>query len=340
MKRRLAFALLVAICAATYVARLAIVMPYYGTDFDPVRYAARLVLHGQNPYALIGPGRPVFWNFRLLYPLPAVLVAMPFLAMPIVAARALFVGITSGLLAFVMTRKSWWPALVFLSASWWYAIGVAQWSPGLLAATSLPWLGFLVAAKPNMGLAVLAAASSWRAFIILTCTATAIAALSFVVMPHWLAGWQDATRDTPHVRPLVAIFGGPLLLLASLRWRRPDARLLLALAIIPMNPALYEGILLFAIPTSAIEAGLLALASWFVDPLSHSPFVTASGFASAGQAMLVCMYFPALVLVLRHPNIGPAPAWIERIAERLPPLLRGARPADTSSDDVTHLRRV
>src|SRR5512143_1063965 len=162
MRRRMAFAVVVASVAAAYVVRLAIVMPHYGTDFDPVRYAARLVLRGQSPYPLIGPGRPVFWNFRLLYPLPAVLVAMPFLATPIVAARALFVALTSGALAFVITRKAWWPALVFLSASWWFAVGVAQWSPGLLAATSLPWLGFLIAAKPNIGLAVLAGAPSRR----------------------------------------------------------------------------------------------------------------------------------------------------------------------------------
>jgi len=323
MKRRLAFAVLIASLGAAYVVRLAIVMPYYGTDFDPVRFAARLVLHGENPYPLIGPGRPVFWNFRLLYPLPAALVAMPFLAIPIIAARALFVALTSGILAFVLTRKAWAFALVFLSASWWFAVGVAQWSPGLLAATSLPWLGFLVAAKPNIGLAVVAGASSRRAFIVLTSTALAITVLSFIVMPGWFASWRDATRDTPHIRPLAATFVGPLLLLAALRWRRPEARLLLTLAVVPMNPGLYEGVLLFAVPASAIEATVLALGSWFVDPISQSRFVTATGFGAIGQAMLVCMYLPALLFVLRRPNEGPAFAWIEHTAQHLPGWLRG-----------------
>lgn len=323
MTRRLAFAALIASIAAAYVVRLAIVMPYYGTDFDPVRYAARLVIHGQNPYPLIGPTRSVFWNYRLLYPLPAVLVAMPFLAVPIVAARAFFVGLTSGVLAFVLTRKAWWPALVFLSASWWFAVGVAQWSPGMLAAASLPWLGFLIAVKPNIGLAVLASVSSRRAFVVLLGTAAAVTLLSFIVMPNWLGAWRDATRDAPHIRPLAATFGGPLLLLAAFRWRRPEARLLLALALVPMNPGLYEGVLLFAVPMSAIEASVLALTSWFVDPMSQSGFVTMRGFAGIGQAMLVCMYLPALILVLRRPNEGPAPVWTEHAARRLSGLLRG-----------------
>jgi hypothetical protein len=249
---------------------------------------------------------------------------MPLVAVPIVAARALFVALTSGLLAFVLTRTAWWPALVFLSASWWFAVGVAQWSPGILAATSLPWLGFLIAAKPNIGLAVLASASSRRTFIVLAGMAAAVTLLSFIVMPNWFAAWRDATRDTPHIRPLAATFGGPLLLLAALRWRRPEARLLLALALVPMNPGLYEGVLLFAVPASAIEASVLALASWFVDPISQSKLVTMSGFGAIGQAMLVCMYLPALIFVLRRPNEGPASAWIEQAARRLPGSLRAA----------------
>ena len=66
-KTRLAVALLVAMAAALYIWRLAVLMPQYDTDFDPIRLGARLLLHGETPYQ-IGPGRPYSWNFPLLYP--------------------------------------------------------------------------------------------------------------------------------------------------------------------------------------------------------------------------------------------------------------------------------
>lgn len=310
-RNRTLIAGLVAVVAVAYVVRLAAIMPHYGTDFDPIRYAARLVLHGRNPYDVIGPGREVFWEYRLLYPMPAALIAMPLLLVPIVGARAMFVALTSGALAFVSTRRSWVPACVFLSASWWFAVGVAQWSPGLLAAASVPWLGFLIAAKPNIGLAIMATAQTRRALAILAGTALAITLLSFLIMPGWFGSWRDAVRETPHIRPLATAWqhGGPLLTLAALRWRHPGARMLLTLALVPMNPGLYEGVLLFWIPTTVIEGMILALGSWLVEPMSTSRFVTVAGFGATGQAMLVCMYLPALVMVLRRPNEGPALQW-------------------------------
>lgn len=300
MVMRRTFAVLVALVAAAYIVRLATIMPYYGTDLDPIRYGARLLLRGGNPYEAIGPGRAVPWNYPLLYPMPALMLGMPFAALSLIAARAVFVGLLSGTCAYAVTRKSWVPALVFASASWWSAVGLAQWSPGLLAAVYAPALGFLIAAKPNVGLAVIWSAKTKRDALTLCSGALALTIAGFVIWPGWLPNWLGAIRDQPQIYPLIADWrhGGPLLLLAASRWREPRARLLLALALVPINPALYEGVLLFAVPTTVVEGAVLALCSWFVEPLGAN-----------GSAMLVAMMLPTLAILMRAHVVKKVYTW-------------------------------
>jgi len=285
-------------------------MPAYGTDFDPIRFAARLLIQGVDPYPLIGPDRRYFWNFRLLYPLPAILLALPFLVVPVVVARAAFVAVGSGLLAYATTRVDWWRLLIFASAPWWSAIGVAQWSPLLLVVLYYPSLGFLLAAKPNIGLAVLAGAPDRRSFVRMVLSAAALTILAFVVLPTWFSSWLEAVRGTSHILPLIASPTGIPLLLLVLRWRRPEARMLLTLACVPQNPGLYEGIFLLAIPRSFREALLLATASWFVDPLAatltHGGTFTDAARANA-MAIALILYLPAAIMVLRRPNRAERP---------------------------------
>jgi len=280
-------AAIVAGLAAWYVVRLAAIMPNYGTDFDPIRYAAKLVLRGENPYPIIGPGREVPWQFPLLYPMPAVVLAIPFTAVSIVVARAVFVALSSGLLAFAVTRRAWWPLVVFFSASWVESAGVAQWSPWMLASWYIAALGFVVAAKPNIGLAVLAGGRGWKSAVI---GSVLLLAISFILLPRWPLDWLHEIRSQPHIRPLVFHWLGIPLLIAGLRWRDPRARLLLALALVPQNPALYEAVLLFAIPTTALHATLLALLSWGVDWVA--------GPMGRTNAILLCCYLPALAMLM------------------------------------------
>ena len=303
---RIAVAIGVGVVAAAYVAQLAHVMPHYGTDFDPVRAGARLVIHGQDPYSLIGPGRPVVWNYRLRYPMTAVVLGIPFVWLNVVVARVAFVGLGSGVLAYAVTRHAYWPLLVFASASWWSAIGLAQWSPAMLAACLVPSLGFVIAAKPNVGLAVLCAARDRTSAARMLVGAGLLLALSFALLPKWLGEWLSIAHDTPDVRPLVLSSIGPVMLLAILRWRRPEARLLAAMACVPMNPGLYEGVMLFLIPQSAREALVLATTSWFIEPLVNLQVKPGAWYAdislASGRAMLVCMFVPALVMVLLRSN--------------------------------------
>ena len=52
------------------------------------------------------------------------------------------------------------------------------------------------------------------------------------------------------------------MLLAILRWRRPEARLLIALACVPQSMLLYETVPLFLVPRTFRESALLVALSY------------------------------------------------------------------------------
>jgi hypothetical protein len=302
---RIAVAVGIGAIAALYQVRLSFLMPHFGTDFDPIRLGARLLWKGESPYQ-IGPGERYFWNFPLLYPLPAVLMAALLNGVNLIAERATFVFVGASTLAYVCTRRHWWPLLAFSSASFLHAASFAQWSPLLLAAWYVPALGFVLMAKPNVGSAVIAGAESRKALAVAVAGCAIILTASFIVRPMWLGEWLGSIRGQEHIRPFVLSWLGAPLLLAALRWRRPEARLLLALAVLPQNPTIYDALLLFTVAETLRQALMLATLSWFVEPL-HDTFHPGATFASGahawGMALLMLMYLPALVMVLRRPNV-------------------------------------
>ena len=116
------------------------------------------------------------------------------------------------------------------------------------------------------------------------------------------------------------------MLLGLLRWRRPEGRLLALLAVIPQTPGLYDTLLLFAIPATLNEACVLALLShaarWVLLPTAAYPvFQEVADETAVVSIMLV--YLPALIMLLRRPNEGTIPPFVEPFAARLPQFLRG-----------------
>jgi len=88
------------------------------SDLDQVWYAATALRHGLNPYDVIGPTGTWFrWNWPFYYPMPAVLFAVPLSFLPLEVARYTFVGASSGLLAYGVTRRAWFPLMLFASVS-------------------------------------------------------------------------------------------------------------------------------------------------------------------------------------------------------------------------------
>lgn len=315
------------VCIALALAAFAAAISWFAThrpgfgvpDFHWWWLGARALLDGQDPYgavpAAIGP------EFRLFHPLPAVVLTVPLALLQPDVALSVFSAVSTGLLAWAVTRTSYDRLPLFLSASFAHGAVMGQWSMLLVAAILTPRLAFLGAAKPNVGLAILADSLSWRAARMMV----VFAALTLVIMPDWPARWLDAVRNSPyHFSPLTAP-GGVLTLLALLRWRRPEARLLAAMGAVPQSPFVYEVLPLFLIAGTRYQTYALVIGSdvaLAVYALTRGMEATAF-FHVNGIAVVVAIYLPALVMVLRRPNEGTVPRWAERASELLPRWLRG-----------------
>jgi hypothetical protein len=291
-------------------------------DFDQVWFAARALFAGRNPYVEIGPGLHFDWPAPLYYPLTAAVAVSPLAALERSVAATLFAAIASTAFVWAATRRSLAPAVVITSASAALAAETVQWSPLLGAAFGVPWLGALLSAKPTIGFAVWCARPTRAAFI----GALVLGGIALIAIPSWPADWLLALRHTslatadgtPYFAPIRSA-GGAFALLALLRWRRPEARLLLALACVPQTPLLYETVPLFLIPLSLVEGGVLWLGSWLAALwlAAAGPFGTdAARFRVSLDAIGWLLYFPSVVMVLRRPNDGPVPDWLARVTPK------------------------
>jgi hypothetical protein len=287
-------------------------------DFDQIWFAARAFLAGRNPYAEIGPGLAFNWPAPLYYPLTAVLSVAPLAPIPRPIAGVLFAAIASGAFVWASTHKSIAPAVVITSASAALAAETVQWSPLLGAAFGIPWLGFVLCAKPTVGFAIWAARPTKVAFFEIL----ALVAASLLLFPGWPAEWIAALRHTslatpggtPYLSP-VRTLAGSLTLALLLRWRRPEARLILALACVPQTPLLYETVPLFLVPLSIVEGGILWAGSWVAALwiARAGPYGSdLARFTASARAISWCLYLPCVVMVLRRPNEGELPARLEK----------------------------
>jgi hypothetical protein len=210
-----------------------------------------------------------------------------------------------------------------------------QWSPLLAATALLPWLGFVAAAKPNLGLAVVGAHPTRRA----VAAATVALLVSLVLLPRWPLDWVHVLRQgtESHYRVPVRLPGGALILLVLLRWRRPEARLVALLGCVPQIVAFYDQLLLLLVPRTARESSLAALLSlvafqgWlWRGGLSPAQW---TGTSEAWPWIATLLFAPAVVMILRRPNEGPTPAWIGRIATWISGR-RARRPEPQTGADV------
>jgi hypothetical protein len=296
---RLGVATVIGVAAAAYV----LVFyhrqsPLAVSDFDAIWTAARALSAHQDPYGVI---RSPPWPWNLQYPLPAVLVALPFSVLPLTLARAAFMGVSAGLLAYGVARSAWWPLIGLAGGQMFFALQSVQWTPLFAAAVLIPALQVLWAVKPTTGLTLFAAYPNWRTVL----SGALLVALSFLAWPHWMDGWLAAARIAPH-RPAILRPGGVLLLLALLRWRLPEGRQLAVLAFMPLSPHLYEALPLMLAARSRREllvlavCGTIGLAAGAVTPHTvgpdHGPIPWAVVFLTG--------YLPALVVVLRHANVS------------------------------------
>lgn len=302
-----AIAIGIACGVASFAATL---MPgFRNQDFHSWWLAAHAVLDGRDPYTTIwtGTGR------GFLYPLPAALATIPLSWLPSTVAGPTFVTLSCGLLAYVVTRTAWWPLYMFLSGSMLLNVVAGQWSPLLTAALFLPALSWIAVLKPNIGLAIFAYAPRLSGLVAMA----AIVVASLFVMPTWPRQWIEASLASPvHFAPYTVV-GGFLMLAVLVRWRRPEARMLAVLAMVPSSPIVYETLPLFVIPERRSEMVLLALLSDVLALLMMNLSIeanTAQYLRIARPAIVWLMYLPCAAMILRRPNValprgGPRHAW-------------------------------
>jgi hypothetical protein len=300
-----------------------------GSDFFHSWRAARTLLSGKDPYVatrttVVRPGEGVF-----AYPLPAAVVATPFAWQPVRSAAAAFMGAGFALTAFGLTGLGWWRLLALLGAPVLWTLQYAQWIPILVGAALVPAFSGLLICKPTIGLAL----AAYRPSRALVGGAVLLLAVAFVLDPDWLMSWLTTIAANPvagqYVSP-VRTGPGPLLLLAALRWRRPEGRLLLAMALVPQNYFFYDQLPLLLVPQRALAMLAFVSWSWVVTVVAlttgwvDSPDAAVRSLALAPYVVWG-LYLPALAILLRSSNTGPVPAWVEQLLQRwrIPPSLAG-----------------
>jgi hypothetical protein len=265
------------------------------TDFDQLWFAGRALLEGRDPYA---EWQRVGLKYPLYYPLHAVLLTLPLAFLPREAAWSALAGVTGFIAAYGLHRLGRWALVAVLSPAWWGAALMGQVTPALAGAAMVPALGFILAAKPTVGLALWISRPSRAAAV----GAAILTVVCFLVRPDWAASWFATLGDTPHIRAPIMRPGGVLLLLALLRWRTPEGRLLAAWAVIPRTELIYDVLPLILVATSAAGAALLTACSLLalvgLALLPPPPPDLAERITTNWSVMFGLVYLPALFLVL------------------------------------------
>lgn len=313
------------------VTNFALFQFHHGGDFVQFHYHARSWMSGSDPYA---GGYPIMRATRvvpepLFYPFPTLLAVAPFTLLSVRVATAAFVAVSAGLLAFGLMRRSPERLPLFLGAGFFVALVLGQWSPLVTATLLVPSLAWLAVLKPSIGLATTAARPTWKG----VAGGALLLAATLAIQPNWPAEWLRNLRSMPpHPAPLFAP-GGVLLVFALLRWRRWEARLLVAMACVPQLMYFADQLPLWLVPRKRRESMLLSatsIAAWAAALITATNAGRQPAFSSE-VFVLVGVYLPSLWMVLNRPNEGALPAWTERVASGLPAWLRG-RPGVRNDD--------
>jgi hypothetical protein len=327
LRPRLLLAVSIAMVAGFYSWSLERLQPSAVRDLSQIVYAAQAFTEGQDPYTVVGRSERWALPVPALYPFTAIMLFIPFAWIPAIALNTAWVALGAGLLAWAVTRERMAaPALLlFASTPFLQALQTTQWSPVLTAGALLPWGGWLLACKPTAGIWLFAYRPTWR----IVGLSTGVLAISMLVWPEWPLGWLRNLREASYTVLPLALPGGVLALLALSKWRRPEARLLVAMACVPHTTLPYETLPLFLVPQTWREACVL-LAGTTLAVILHragEPYGSPTAWvAASGVSTIWCVYLPCLVMVLRRPNTGDIPL-VDTLMRR-----RGA--VATRSEDV------
>lgn len=249
-------------------------------DFWWALHTALALLNGRDPYVGLGPA-------QVAYPLPIALVGLPMLLVPNIGASVVFVGISTGLLAYGALRdKTPWELGVLLSASFIIAAEYAQWGIIITAMAHIPLLLPLILIKPHVALPVALTRRPSRQGVLVT---GIILLLSLAVMPDWPWRWMNTTISYQRVIPLLVFPIGPLLLTALVASRDPRAWQLILMSVLP-HRGLYDLMPLWLLTSNWRQSMILVVASWmlYLTGWSQHPFW-----------VVTLLFLPALAFVIQ-----------------------------------------
>jgi hypothetical protein len=297
---------LIAAVAAAIAAASLVRAGTYAKDFTIPWTAAHAILGGRDPYAPpIASTYPL--GMRFLYPVPAALVTMPLVPVPVRVAGVVFVALSFFALAWALSRDGAHRLPLVASFPALMAALLGQWSPLLLAATLVPALQFAAAAKPTLGIASLVFRPS-KLGLALVAT---LFAVSFLAAPHWFARWLAAASGGAR-EYLPAVFWrhgiGVLALAAAWRWRDRDARHIALVACLPQMPLFYDQLVLGAIARTRGEVWWVVTTGWIGGLLWAIQPAPAPGFERPARGLILAfIYLPAVALVLWRSRSKPRP---------------------------------
>jgi len=295
----------------------------HGADFAQFHYHARQWLAGRDPYA---GGFPIMRATRivpepLFYPFPTVLAVAPFALAPLRIAATAFVAASTALLAFGLIRHAPHQLPMFLGAGYIVALGLGQWTPLVTATFVVPALAWLAVLKPNIGLATTLAKPTWLG----TVGGAALLLVTLALQPNWPGEWIRNLHSMPgHPAPIASPWGF-VLLFALARWRRPEARLIAAMAFVPQLMYFCDQLPLWLIPRTRRESMLLSATSviaWVWAMIAAARAGRQPAFSSDLYVFLG-VYLPSLAMVMHRPNQGRVPQAIERRIAWLPRSISG-----------------
>jgi len=219
-----------------------------GTDFYPLYFAARRVLAGLSPYGpeatrqLVLQWPAPFATAGIVYPLPFLVLVLPFALLPLAIATAVWilVGVFGAAVSLRLAEN--WRSLVLLPF-----LFLPVYRSVALGQATLLWLGLsvllvlgiqyrwswavgvsiaLLLLKPQNGLLFAIAGLVWsirtdpRALLWSACAASCCAIAAMVLEPDWFAAWLAQVQIYNNiVRPPSLLPWGLLLVLVS--WRQP-----------------------------------------------------------------------------------------------------------------------
>jgi len=259
------------------------------------------VLHGQSPYAAVRALNVTPYPYY--YPYPTALLMAPLALVPWRVAWVLWSALGTALLCLGALRIDRGFMPVLFSGALLDALTQGAMTPVLLAAAVLPAIAPLLVLKPTIG----AVLWTWRPSRWAVVGGLAVVAISLLLSPGWPGEWREAVRGAPHRSPVLRP-GGFLLLLAWLRWRTPEGRLLGLLALVPQTVGAYEVLPLFLLARSRREGWLLAVLTFGameIKALIGSGATLETRAVAEWPAYLFAVWLPALILVLIRPGATP-----------------------------------